>query len=394
MSLDLTETGADSALATLCSATPGVFSEEIWARRAWLSRARDLPAQNLFSVADVDELLSRRGLRTPFLRMAKDGSVIATNRYTGSGGTGANIADQVRDEDVLRLFSQGATIVLQGLHRTWEPVRRLACGLAAELGHPVQVNAYITPAQNQGFAPHYDTHDVFVLQVSGRKQWTVHAPVVELPNRPWDTVAAQVAARATEEPLIATDLEPGDCLYLPRGFIHSAKALGGTTVHLTFGIHAVTQADVVRAVLDEILTQDWRASMPVGWNPLTADLSTVVTRMGEAIANLDQEAVAARLYDARAAATRPEPVSPVAQAEAAAQLAPEDIVRLRTGISARLTATHLHTAIGVSEVAHADHAALEVLLTGHSVSVQNLPCDTATIAGLLREGILVIETAR
>lgn len=371
-----------------------MFSEDIWARRAWLSRADDLPGQDIFSVHAVDELLSRRGLRTPFLRMAKDGSVIPTRRFTGSGGTGAAIADQVHDEDVLRLFAEGSTIVLQGLHRTWEPVGNLATRLVDELGHPVQVNAYITPAQNQGFAPHYDTHDVFVLQVSGRKQWTVHEPVVKLPTQAWDTVADRVAARATEEPLIATALEPGDCLYLPRGFIHSAKALGGTTVHLTFGIHAVTEADVVRAVLDEVLTADWRASMPVGWNPLTHDLSALVTRLRDQLNGIDQGAVAARLFDKRAAATRPEPLAPVAQAEAAANLSQDDVVRLRTGLGARLTDTHLHMPSRTLAVSQADHTALAVLLTGHPVPVRDLPCDAATIAGLLREGILVIEAPR
>ena len=51
----------------------------------------------------------------------------------------------------------------------------------------MQINAYITPPQSQGFAPHHDVHDVFVLQVSGRKHWTIHAPVVDDPlgNQPF-----------------------------------------------------------------------------------------------------------------------------------------------------------------------------------------------------------------
>ena len=271
---------------------------------------------------------------------------------------------------------------------------RLARRLGAELGHPVQVNAYITPAQNQGFAAHYDTHDVFVLQVSGRKKWTVHEPVVTLPTQPWERLAEQVASRATEQPLIDTALEPGDCLYLPRGFIHSAKALGGTTVHLTFGIHAVTEADVVRAVLDEVLQEDWRASMHVGWNPLTDDLAPIVARVQALLSGLDYEAVASRLHDKRAAATRPEPLPPVTQAEAAASLVPADAVRLREGLGARLTDTGLRTNLGTHAVPAEDRAALGVLLTGHPVIVRDLPCDTATVTALLREGVLVIETPR
>src|SRR5204862_283793 len=90
---------------------------------------------------------------------------------TGDGGAdgGAEIADQVADDKVLSALADGSTLVLQGLHRTWPPLVGFGTQLADELGHPVQINAYITPPQNQGFAPHHDVHDVFVLQVSGRK---------------------------------------------------------------------------------------------------------------------------------------------------------------------------------------------------------------------------------
>jgi hypothetical protein len=379
----------------LFAATPDVFSHEVWARRAWLSRAAELPDHgSVFSAEAVDELLSRRGLRTPFLRMAKDGKVIPTSRFTGSGGTGATIADQVHDDDVLRLFADGSTIVLQGLHRTWEPVGDLAARLATELGHPVQVNAYITPPQSQGFAPHYDTHDVFVLQISGRKQWQVHEPVSPLPTATWDTVADEVAARALEKPVIAQTLQPGDCLYLPRGFIHSAKALGGTSVHLTFGIHAVTAADVVTAIVEHLKADDWRESMPVGWDPLDAapTLDAIITELQRRLSALDRNAVATSLFDRRAAAQRPEPLSPVAQADAAASLQPTATVRLRRHLGVRATADGLVVEGGRRiDIPEADRAAVDAMLTGHPVKVDDLACDPTTVVRLLREGVLVIE---
>jgi ribosomal protein L16 Arg81 hydroxylase len=99
-----------------------------------------------------------------------------------------------------------------------------AARLAEEVGHPVQVNAYVTPPQSRGFAAHYDVHDVFVLQVAGRKRWYVHEPVLvdPLPDQPWDQRKTEVTARAAEPPLMDTVLAPGDALYLPRGFLHSA----------------------------------------------------------------------------------------------------------------------------------------------------------------------------
>ena len=398
------------SLDLLCSASPDVFADKVWSRRAWLSRADDLPGEvaDWFSVDAADSLLSRRGLRTPFVRLAKGGRVVSPSRYTGSGGVGATIADQVLDDAVLRLFADGTTIVLQGVHRTWAPVGRLAAGLSADLGHPVQVNAYITPPQSQGFASHYDTHDVFVLQVAGRKQWRVHDPVLEapLPDEPWDLVADQVAARAQERPVIEEVLEPGDCLYLPRGFLHSASALGGTSIHLTFGVHAVVERDVVNAVLAAVRDSGWRSSMPVGWNPRgasgVAEIDSVVAAMIDALRGLDPDAVAAALHDERSARQRPEPVAPLAQAEAAAQLTPRHVVRLREHLGVRVerdvgTGTQALVWQGRRRLAIAvgEQAALEVLLAGGPVSVGALPlADDEAVAfaqRLVHDGVLVVQ---
>ena len=144
--------------------------------------------------------MSERGLRTPFLRVAKAGSTLGDREFTAAGGIGAGVADQVSDDKLVRLFADGATLVLQGLHRTWAPLAHFSQGLAADLGHPVQVNAYVTPPQNQGFADHYDVHDVFVLQTHGRKRWRLHRPVHDAPLRDqlWTDRNAAVEAAATQ----------------------------------------------------------------------------------------------------------------------------------------------------------------------------------------------------
>ena len=110
-------------------------------------------------------------------------------------------------------------------------------------------------------------HDVFVLQVSGRKHWRIHAPVVTDPldNQNWEKSRDAVAAQAAGEPVIDCVLEPGDALYLPRGTIHAAEALGETSIHLTVGIHPITRYDLVRQVLDAAQHDDaLRTSLPVG----------------------------------------------------------------------------------------------------------------------------------
>ena len=238
-----------------------------------LSTAADLPRSfaDLLSNEAVDELVSERGLRTPFLRVAKSGSTLAEKAFTAPGGVGAGVADQVSDDKLVRLFADGSTMVLQGLHRIWPPIIALCQQLAAELGHPVQANAYVTPPQNQGFSNHYDVHDVFVLQIEGEKRWQIHSPVYEAPLRdqPWSDRKAAVERHAKEPPLIEAVLRPGDCLYLPRGFLHAATALGTVSTHLTIGVHSWTRFALAEQALAQALRTvaedpQLRTSLPLG----------------------------------------------------------------------------------------------------------------------------------
>ena len=110
-------TGGHSALHRLIAVPLDEFACDYWGSRPLLSRAADLPKGfgDLFSNDAVDELVSRRGLRTPFLRVAKNGTTLADSAFTAGGGTGAGIGDQVSDDKLLRLFADGSTLVLQGL---------------------------------------------------------------------------------------------------------------------------------------------------------------------------------------------------------------------------------------------------------------------------------------
>lgn len=265
--------GAGSpALARLVGMPPADFASGVWSRAPHLTRAADLPRDfsDLFSADAVDELVGARGLRTPFARMAKEGETLASAAYTLGGGVGAGIRDQLSDDRVMGEFAAGATLVLQGLHRTWAPVQDFAGALADDLGHPVQVNAYVTPPQSQGFADHYDVHDVFVLQIAGEKQWRIHEPVLEAPLRdqPWEQRRPAVEQAATADPFLEETLRPGDCLYLPRGYLHSATALGGTTIHLTIGVHAWTRRHLADALLERVGSRlgddvEARRSLPI-----------------------------------------------------------------------------------------------------------------------------------
>lgn len=367
---------------------------------------------DLFSLDAVDELVSRRGLRTPFLRVARDGTTLADREFTAGGGIGAGIADQVSEDRLLRLFAEGATIVLQGLHRTWEPVRALAAGLAADLGHPVQANAYVTPAQNQGFSAHYDVHDVLVLQVHGEKRWTVHEPVHLHPLRdqPWTGHRARVADRAQDEPVLEATLRPGDVLYLPRGWIHSARALGGVTAHLTLGVHQWTRHHAAEALLDRASARAvedprLRVSLPVGVDladpeALAADVEEVREVLLRAVRDLPAAEVARVLRGRARAAQRPEPVAPLAQLAGADALTPATTLRLRADLMVDVLPGEGDDVVTVSSRAGRlplparQLPALRRLLPGAALRVEELAADAeealALARTLVRHGVAVV----
>ncbi len=399
-----------SALARCIDIPAEQFAAEHWGRQPLLTRAsngRDF--RDLLDERAVDELVSERGLRTPFVRMAKGGNVLPGQRFTRSGGSGATIADQVADDKVLAQLADGATLVLQALHRTWPPLVRFGSTLAAELGHPAQINAYVTPPQNQGFAAHYDTHDVFVLQVSGRKRWRIHEPVLvdPLPEQNWETRRDEVAARAAEPPLIDTVLEPGDALYLPRGYLHSAVALGDLTIHLTIGVHPVSRNSLLRQLLQVAADDaDLRASLPMGVDLADpAVLAGHVAATARALAEFAQgltpaqsDEVALKVGATLAENTRPEPIGPLAQGAAAATLTGRTPLRVRSGLRYALSTDAEHALLRVLDKTVTMPAgvdtALKTVLSGGGFTPQDLPAldadeQLALARQLLREGVVV-----
>jgi len=174
----------------------------------------------------------------------------------------------------LELFDQGATVVFQGLQRYHQPLADLVAELELELGHPCQANAYLTPPGSQGFAVHSDSHDVFVFQTAGSKDWEVHDP-------------------ATDEVERVT-MEPGLLLYLPTGTPHAARAQETVSLHVTIGINQLTWRDLTRRTVEDLLPAP--EHLPAGYldDPaaLRDGLATRLRALADELEGVDTGAVA------------------------------------------------------------------------------------------------------
>ena len=114
--------------------------------------------------------------RRPTIRMVADGSPLDPGAYCSTAAT-RRPTTSTTSSTLARSraqFNRRGDLVLQSLHRTWPSVADLRHRPAATRSAiPLQANAYLTPANASGLAPHRDAHDVIVLQLHGSKQWHV-----------------------------------------------------------------------------------------------------------------------------------------------------------------------------------------------------------------------------
>jgi ribosomal protein L16 Arg81 hydroxylase len=173
----------------------------------------------------------------------------------------------------LAACQRGATILVYDIHRSDEALARFAAGLALQLGGEVKVNLYYSQEKQQGFTTHFDTHDVLVLQVEGSKRWRVFADRVPFPlsQYPGGPEKPRVPPR---DPLLECVLEPGDVLYIPRGYWHDALAVNGHSLHLTTGLYPRTGFDFLQWWTRTLITDArFRIALPPGptTDPATLD---------------------------------------------------------------------------------------------------------------------------
>uniref|UniRef100_A0A1I8IKJ7 JmjC domain-containing protein n=1 Tax=Macrostomum lignano TaxID=282301 RepID=A0A1I8IKJ7_9PLAT len=139
-------------------------------------------------------------------------------------------------------------------------------------GSFVGANVYLTPPGTQGFAPHWDDIEAFVMQLEGRKHWRVYAPRSPNERLPRESSGNFGPKDRLGQPVIDAVLEPGDLLYMPRGFIHQGRCLDGWhSLHITVSTYqkfAWTDllAEAISGALERATTQDeeFRRGLPLG----------------------------------------------------------------------------------------------------------------------------------
>jgi hypothetical protein len=208
----------------------------------------------LISIDEIDDLLNGvYSTLTPaysYIRLGQSGELLPPSDYTTDATGTSDRSAELKLDAVFSHYHRGGTIILQRIHQFSSAIARLCRHLQLYFGFVSQANAYLTPPESQGFSAHFDTHDVFVVQITGSKKWRIYNTVVPFAS---PGTVNQVEHRKQYELTREVTVSAGDLLYIPRGLVHEAATSNDESLHLTLGVNPYTLADVIKEAVDSAL---------------------------------------------------------------------------------------------------------------------------------------------
>lgn len=254
--------GLDALAEILAPHAPEEFFDSFWGVNVLHVRGgRAGRFQHFMPWPRLGEILRRHRLDFPRLRLVRDGKPVPVASYLRhiSGSRQRATVPRIKSAELTRHLREGATLVLDAVDELSESVEELAVRLELLFREHVQVNMYAGWQTSRGFDLHWDDHDVFILQVAGRKRWSVYGETRRAPL----VSDIEKAARPTCEPVWTETLEDGDLLYIPRGWWHVAEPLAEPTLHLTVGVHNRTGLDLLRWLSERMRASEaFRRDLP------------------------------------------------------------------------------------------------------------------------------------
>ena len=246
------------------------FLAEVLHRRFELMPGPDDRFEGLFGWDDVNHLIRHGRLEPPLIRLVRNGDPVSPGRYSVQRRrkyAGEAAYREIIPQRLETQLREGATLVLSHLTECCPVLQRFARGLERELDTAVNINLYAGWRTDNGFSKHWDDHDVFILQLDGRKRWEVYPD-----TRPKPLKGDSAVERVPTRPLWTGLLTRGDVLYIPRGFWHVAYPLDEASLHLTTGLATCTGETVMKWLGGSLLASEhFRSDVPVLDGPAAVD---------------------------------------------------------------------------------------------------------------------------
>lgn len=234
------------------------FLEQYWENEPLiLHREQADYYQSLFSIENVDQVLDLHRPTGNSIRVVKNQVPLLPGKYeNGDGSLNLN--------QLYAAYADGYTVVINEIDRFWRPLKDLCRRMSAQLSHRTVANMYLTPQTQNALLPHYDTHDVFVIQVHGKKHWKIYDSPMESPLlHSFQPIFQREQLRGQKDLTLCA----GDIMYMPRGVPHEAFTTDESSLHITIGVHPAQWVDLFAHAFKQMaLTKvALRKALPVGY---------------------------------------------------------------------------------------------------------------------------------
>ncbi len=303
-------------LASLVAPAPLQVFLDCFTQRRHLHLANRAPSHfdDVLSLADIDGMLELGSYPAAFINVVANAAKEPFGEWADEVKSGRGTALVSNPEKLLNSYRNGATLILNRAVSAIPKLSRACRRLAEECGLTTGANIYVTPPGGQGFAAHGDEHDVLVLQIHGKKHWTIHA----------------------QEPvgLVSLEVTAGDLLFIPRMMFHEARCSEEPSVHVTISLTPVYGFDLLSELA--LVGQ----THPLLQNPVPSRLATAAERdafegaFAEAVTGMVREnpipSLLERHYVARVKNQRPGWPGRFSDAIHEGQLRPESVLRRRS----------------------------------------------------------------
>ncbi|MBZ9599594.1 MULTISPECIES: cupin domain-containing protein [Streptomyces] len=256
------------------------FFAEYFNKKPLLRKGALKAPQDILSLRRLDELVQLDIIRPPYLRANLKGAGVPDQGFTRTITVqGTDLTDAIVPEKVYELFRAGATIVWSSLNHLDTSLRDFTRVISDRFGAKTDCVAFLTPAGKQGFSPHHDPVDLFIVQTEGTKRWRLWNPAEVRRGE-----AASYTAEQLGEPVIDVLLEPGDVLYLPYDTPHAAAAEELASVHLSIMIRPRMWKDLLKQTFEELVRDPEFNEFPFIGADRTAGTETLFTEKLRAVA--------------------------------------------------------------------------------------------------------------
>lgn len=259
-------TGQEILEKILAPLTLDTFMREYWEKApVYIPSSNASKFSKLISTPMMDEIL-----RENVILFGRD---VDVTTYTDGVRETHNPEARAQAHVVWDYYSNGCSVRFLS-PQTYSPhLLALNSTLQEYFGSFVGANAYLTPPNSQGFAPHYDDIEAFVLQIEGKKKWKVYNPRNRYEMLPRHSSKNFKPEEVTEPPVLEVTLKAGDVLYFPRGFIHQARTLYNEhSLHVTVSVYQKTSwCDLLEKAVPNALQRainediDFRRGLPINY---------------------------------------------------------------------------------------------------------------------------------